>query len=115
MTDPPLTVRKTPGIAAWGAWGWQCSNPYCTHRRSSGYSSQAAALRIACHHLVTAFDHHHGMVEASPRWSETRQRATATCRCGYQAEEKTKRDAEDSLHSHIDRLRQQLPRQKAAA
>lgn len=107
--DSPITIRKLPGVEAWGAWGWRCSNGYCLQRRRIGFGSQQAALRAACRHLAATFDTHHGMVEVSPHWSEEAQRATATCRCGHEVEEKTEQGAEDSLYSHIDWLRRDLP------
>jgi hypothetical protein len=49
------------------------------------------------------------MVELRPVWNEDRQRATATCHCGHEAEEPTEQGAEDSLDLHAQWLREELP------
>jgi hypothetical protein len=103
LTEATITIRKTGRT-----WIWRCTNDNC------GWigivlSSQQAALREACRHLVDTFDRHHGMVETSPHWNETEQRARATCHCGYEVEEKSENGAEYAIEMHAQWLRETLP------
>lgn len=108
LTDPAVTIRKRNDPARYGSWAWRCNNINCGWV-GVGLGSQQAALREACRHLIDAFHDHHDMVESSAYWSEERQRGTATCQCGYAAEEKSENGAEERIEDHIDNLRQQLP------
>jgi hypothetical protein len=108
MTDwPAVTVRKTGRT-----WSWTCNNDNCGWV-GVDLGSQQAALREACRHLAGAFDQHHGL-DRGPTWNETEQRATATCHCGYEAEEKTEAGAESSIELHAHWLRQELPAARTA-
>ncbi|MFE7954407.1 hypothetical protein [Streptomyces sp. NPDC057413] len=98
-----ITIRKSGR-----SWAWHCNNDNCGWM-GLDLGSQPAALREAIRHLVDAFDQHHGMVEVRPVWNETEQRATATCHCGYEAEEKTENGAEHSIEMHAHWLRKELP------
>ncbi|MFF0777061.1 hypothetical protein [Streptomyces sp. NPDC003720] len=108
MTEPAITIRKRLG-----QWIWRCNNDNCGWV-GIGLFSQQAALREACRHLVDDFDQHHGMVEVRPVYSETADRYTATCHCGYEAEEKTESGAETSIEMHAHWLREELPTSTAA-
>ena len=108
MNEPAVTIRKTPAHSKNGPWMWRCNNDNCGWV-GLALRSQQAALREACRHLVDDFDRHHGMVELRPVWNEDRQRATATCNCGHEAEEPTEQGAEDSLDLHAQWLREELP------
>jgi len=111
--EPAVTIRKARNHKT-NAWCWRCNNDNCGWV-GLGLSSQQAALQEACRHLIDDFETHHGMVEVRPAWNETEQRATATCHCGYQAEEKTENGAEYSIEMHTHWLRETLPVKPAAA
>ena len=107
MNEPAVVIRKRQG-----AWHWSCSNYNCGWV-GLDLGSQQSALREACRHLVDAFDQHHG-IEYGPTWSEEEQRATATCHCGYEAEEKTENGAEQAIEMHAHWLRKSLPAARTA-
>ena len=100
--QPVITIRKSGH-----SWTWRCDNDNCGWV-GIDLGSQQAALQEACRHLVDAFDQHHDMVELSPTYSESRDRYTATCHCGYEVEEKSEYGAEYSIEAHADWLRQEL-------
>lgn len=112
--DPAVTIRKTYVHTRTGQWMWRCNNPNCGWV-GLDLGSQQAALREACRHLTDAFDQHHGMAELRPTYSEDRDRYTATCHCGYEAEEKSENGAETSIEWHAQYLRETLLAAKAAA
>ncbi|MFJ3812249.1 hypothetical protein ACIPWE_38540 [Streptomyces sp. NPDC090073] len=113
--QPAITIRKTRAnwAEADGAWSWTCNNDNCQWA-DYGLPSLQAALDDACRHLVDDFDQHHGMVELRPAYSETEDRYTATCHCGYEAEEKTEAGAETSIEMHAHWLREELPTRTTA-
>jgi hypothetical protein len=106
--EPFVTIRKRLG-----QWIWRCTNDNCGWL-GVGLFSQQAALREACRHLVDDFDRHHGMAEVRPTYSETEDRYTATCHCGYEAEEKSENGAEYAIEMHVHWLREQLAARTAA-
>ena len=106
--EPAVTIRKTGRT-----WTWRCNNDNCGWV-GVGLFSQQAALNEACRHLVDDFDQHHSMVEVRPAYSETADRYTATCHCGYEAEEKTETGAKYAIEMHAHWLREDLPTRTAA-
>ena len=102
-----VTIRKSLG-----QWIWRCNNDNCGWV-GIGLFSQPAALNEACRHLIDDFDQHHGMVEIRPAWNDSEGRYTATCHCGYQAEEKTESGAEYAIEMHAHWLREELPARTA--
>lgn len=108
IPEPAVTIRKALHHTRIGAWIWRCNNTNCGWV-GLALGSQQAALREACRHLIDDFEHHHGMVEPGPVWNEEAGRATATCHCGYETEEKTENGAETSIEMHTHWLREQLP------
>jgi hypothetical protein len=107
-TAPFISVRKTGRT-----WTWRCNNDHCGWV-GTGLTSQQAALREACRHLVDDFEQHHGMTEVRPSYSEIDDRYTATCHCGYGAEEKSENGAEHAIEMHAEWLRIELPARTVA-
>ncbi|MER7507041.1 hypothetical protein ABTX82_01630 [Streptomyces lavendulae] len=107
-----LQIQVTrAGGPAWQPWQWRCTSTQCGNASGTA-DTQPDALTAGLDHLAGLVDRHHAMEETYPHWNG--QRATATCTCGYEIEEKSESGAEGTfdLH-HGDMLKQAAARRSA--
>lgn len=100
-----LQVRVTRAAgSAWQPWQWRCTSARCGNPSGTA-DTQPEALAAGLDHLAALVDRHHQMEEVYPHWDG--RRATATCTCGYEIEEKTEAGAEDTFDYHHSRMVEQ--------